>query len=191
MKKENASTLKRRQPLYLPGDQSLLMPTVQRKPVFHLICGLPGSGKTTLAKQIAETTGAIRFCPDDWIKMIWRENAESSGNQYRDQVEQMQWQMAVQLLNHSIDVIIEWGTWGRSEREKLRDDAKAAGATVSFYFLNPPQKILRERLLKRNLQADPNEFSIPAGDIDAFLTGCFNSLQVPTQDELLTYDCVG
>jgi len=33
----------------------------------HLICGLPGSGKTTLSKKIEAETGAIRFCPDEWI----------------------------------------------------------------------------------------------------------------------------
>jgi len=31
-----------------------------------LICGLPGSGKTTLAKQLAAETKAVRLCPDEW-----------------------------------------------------------------------------------------------------------------------------
>src|SRR2546428_13997436 len=31
-----------------------------------LICGLPGSGKTTLAKQLAPKVPAVRFCPDEW-----------------------------------------------------------------------------------------------------------------------------
>ena len=36
----------------------------------HLICGLPGSGKTTLAKQLETSEGAVRFCPDEWIAEI-------------------------------------------------------------------------------------------------------------------------
>jgi predicted kinase len=105
-----------------------------KSPLLHLICGLPGSGKTTLAKSIAASTGAFRFSPDEWIKDIWNDKAETEGNQFRDQIEQLQWKIAKQLLQNSISVIIEWGTWGRTEREKLRDEAKNVGAAVKFYY---------------------------------------------------------
>jgi len=75
-----------------------------------MICGLPGSGKTTLAKKIASTAAALRFSPDEWIKDIWGNQAEAEGNRFRDQVEQLQWKIAKRLLLRSIDVIIEWGT---------------------------------------------------------------------------------
>ncbi|MEY2425139.1 MAG: hypothetical protein QOI61_711, partial [Actinomycetota bacterium] len=32
-----------------------------------VICGLPGSGKTTLAKELEQSMPAVRFCPDDWF----------------------------------------------------------------------------------------------------------------------------
>src|SRR5882757_6362667 len=153
-------------------------------PILHLICGLPGSGKTTLAKSITASTGAIRFSPDEWIKDIWNERAESEGNQFRDQIEQLQWKIAKQMLQNSIDVIIEWGTWGRSEREKLRDEGKAVGARVKFYYLNISREILKERVLKRNQNIDRNEFYIPEKGIETFLDDCFNSFQIPTAEEL-------
>ncbi|HQU83558.1 MAG TPA: ATP-binding protein [Pyrinomonadaceae bacterium] len=109
--------------------------TQNNQPILHLICGLPGSGKTTLAKQIA-ASGAIRFCPDEWIKDIWNETAETEGNEFRDVIEQLQWKMAKEILQKSVDVIIEWGTWGRDEREKLRDEAREIGAKVKFYYLD-------------------------------------------------------
>ena len=31
----------------------------------HLICGFMGFGKTTLAKKLAEETGAVRLTPDE------------------------------------------------------------------------------------------------------------------------------
>jgi len=35
-----------------------------------LICGLPGSGKTTLAKQLELAHSALRLCPDEWIATL-------------------------------------------------------------------------------------------------------------------------
>jgi predicted kinase len=32
-----------------------------------LICGLPGSGKTTLARRLAGDLPGIRLCPDGWL----------------------------------------------------------------------------------------------------------------------------
>jgi predicted kinase len=88
-----------------------------KNPTLHLICGLPGSGKTILAKSIAASTGSIRFSPDEWIKDIWIDKAESEGNRFSDQIEQLQWRIAKQMLQNSIGVIIEWGTLIPTEEE--------------------------------------------------------------------------
>jgi predicted kinase len=36
-------------------------------PVLILICGLPGAGKTTLARRLEQELPAIRLSPDEWI----------------------------------------------------------------------------------------------------------------------------
>jgi predicted kinase len=159
------------------------------KPILHLICGLPGAGKTTLAKEIAASSGAIRFCPDEWIKSIWDEKAEITGNQFRDNIEQLQWKTVREILRNSVDVIIEWGTWGRDEREKLRDEAKELGAQVKFYYLDVSREILKERILARNKAT--GEFYILENEIEKFLDDCFNSIQIPTVEELNSYDFLG
>ncbi|MFZ0544969.1 MAG: AAA family ATPase [Candidatus Promineifilaceae bacterium] len=40
-----------------------------------LICGLPGSGKTTLARQIEQSRSALRLCPDEWIARLLKDTA--------------------------------------------------------------------------------------------------------------------
>jgi len=161
------------------------------QPTLHLICGLPGAGKTTLAKEIAARGRAVRFCPDEWIKDIWREKAETEGNQFRDQIEHLQWKTAKEILRNRVDVIIEWGTWGRDEREKLRDEAREIGAKVKLCYLDVSREILRERILIRNKDLGFDEFHIPENEIEKFLDDCSNSFQRPTAEELDSYDLLG
>ncbi len=162
-----------------------------KNPMLHLICGLPGTGKTLLAKSISASTGSIRFSPDEWIKEIWADKAESEGNRYREKIEQLQWKMAKQLLQKSTSVIIEWGAWGRNEREKLRDEARALGAKVKFYYLEASREILRKRILNRNQNKEPYEFYIQENEIETLLDEWISSMQIPTEEELGTYDFIG
>jgi predicted kinase len=52
----------------------------------------------------------------------------------RARFEALQWSMAQQLLKLGISVIIEWGTWGRSERDMLREGARKLGVAVELHF---------------------------------------------------------
>jgi len=35
-----------------------------------IVCGLPGAGKTTLAKSLEESLRAIRFSADEWMEAL-------------------------------------------------------------------------------------------------------------------------
>jgi len=93
-------------------------------------CGLPGSGKTTHAKLLEGKLRAIRFSPDEWMNILVVDLYDEG---MRAKIEALQWKLAQGLLTLGLTVIIEWGTWGRSERDTLRTGARALGAAVELH----------------------------------------------------------
>ncbi|MDP4011811.1 MAG: ATP-binding protein [Candidatus Roizmanbacteria bacterium] len=154
----------------------------------HLICGLPGSGKTTLAKKIEKEKSAVRFAPDEWIKDIWGKTAETEGNTFRDQIEQLQWKIGKQILKSGTDVIIEWGTWGRDERDRLRTEAKSLGSDVKLYYLKADKEVLKARIVERNKNLGDYEFRMPEETLDEELDKAIVTFEVPTKEEMEEYD---
>ncbi|MBV8514789.1 MAG: ATP-binding protein [Acidobacteria bacterium] len=148
-----------------------------RAPRLILVCGLPGSGKTTLACRLEATLAAIRFSPDDWLKAL---DISIYAEGKRAKVESLQWELAQQLLTRGQIVVIEWGTWGRSERDALRVRARALGAAVELRYLHAPIDVLFERIQKRALEDPPIE--------RAALGRWSQQFQVPTAEELALFD---
>ena len=117
-----------------------------------IVCGLPGSGKTTWAKTLESKLRAIRFCADEWMDTLainlWEEET-------RTRIESLQWELAQQLLVLGLTIIIEWGTWGRSERDAMRVRARELGAAVELHYLSAPVDILFERIQRRSMEYPP------------------------------------
>jgi predicted kinase len=98
----------------------------------------------------------------------------------RDRIEALQWTVAKDLLRAGSTVIIEWGTWARSERDHLRREAKALGSSVELCFLNVPLDELWRRIRARGMEDPP----IRRSDLEQW----FGIFQAPAEDELRLYD---
>jgi predicted kinase len=119
-----------------------------------IVCGLPGSGKTTRARALEAKLRAVRFCPDDWMESL---SIDIYNEEARGKVEALQWKLAQELLVLGLLVIIEGGTWGRSERDALRLRARELGAAVELHYLFAPPNVLFERIQRRGLENPPIE----------------------------------
>ena len=117
-----------------------------------IVCGLPGSGKTTHARRLETELSAIRFCADEWMEALavdlWDETL-------RGKVERLQWQLAQQFLTQGLTVIVEWGTWSKAERDALRLRARDMGVAVDLHYLTAPIDVLYERIQKRCMENPP------------------------------------
>jgi|HubBroStandDraft_6_1064221.scaffolds.fasta_scaffold08778_4 predicted kinase len=142
-----------------------------------ILCGLPGSGKTTLGRALESRLRAVRFAPDEWMHALALDYYDEDR---RGKIEALQWRLAQQLLVLGLTVIIEWGTWGRSERDALRLGARALGAAVELHYLTAPPEVLFERIQRRGMENPPV-------DREA-LARWFEIFQPPTLEEMALYD---
>lgn len=146
-----------------------------------LICGLPGSGKTTLAKQLAEEVPAVRLCPDEWKHDLGIDYYDEQG---RVRLEKRLWQLGQELLGLGQSVILENGFWAREEREELRLGARSLGVAVELHYLETPLDELWRRLEIRNEEARPGTAPIKREDLDKWA----QQFEAPDTAELALFD---
>lgn len=149
-----------------------------KQPRLVVLCGLPASGKTTLARELAEAYGAVRLNADEWKLAL---GIDPFDDDLRVRLETQLLALTQRLLTLGTSVILEWGFWARSERDDLREMARSLGAAVELRFLDVPYDELVWRVVERTANGG---IPITASHMERY-RGMF---QPPTHDELSLFD---
>jgi predicted kinase len=136
-------------------------------PRMILLCGLPGSGKTTLARRLEHALSAVRLCPDEWMTDLALDLWDEA---LRTRLEVRLSQLAFELLRLGQSVVLEYGFWGRSERDQKRAEARALGVPIDLYYLNPPFEELWRRLDERNQNTTHGTVVISRAELENYAT---------------------
>ena len=153
---------------------------MKAKPTVHVICGFIGAGKTTFAKKLEHQTGAVRITKDEWlIRLIGNDPTIDRFAEYDQKICGLSRDVAFQLVQKGVDVIIDEGFWAREERAEIRDRIARLGAKPILYYLDTPIETIRQRVLGRNDIPGKDSFIISRELLESYL----QYWQPPGEDE--------
>jgi predicted kinase len=145
----------------------------------HLVSGPIGAGKTTKALKIVDQFNAILLSADLWMQAS---GIPLRNTAVRANVERAQLKIALLLLSQGRDVVIDWGTWARSERLDIISSAKAQGDTVNGYFITPELGVLMSQVENRESNWSTSDRATPREIAESL-----ENFEKPQNDELLEY----
>jgi predicted kinase len=146
-----------------------------------LICGLPASGKSTLARRLAPKIPAIRLDKDGWVTQL---GADLWDDEFRVRLEHQLWILSQDLLAQGQNVILEWGHWARVERDEKRLGARALGVGVELHYLDAPLEELIERAERRTASGEWTASPMTRAHFETWAT----IFQPPDAEEILLFD---
>jgi predicted kinase len=142
-----------------------------------VMVGLPASGKTTRAREIAADGNALRLTPDEWMIPVFGQD-QPEGK--RNVVEGRLIWLALSALRVGTSVVLDFGVWGRDERSALRALAASVGAISELVYLEVDGEEQWRRVQARSLTDAATTFAMTREDLVKWAPG----FQAPSRAEL-------
>ena len=146
-----------------------------------LTCGLPGAGKTVLARQLAADRSALRLTKDEWLIALGSNPWDEAT---RVKLEHQLWHLAGEVLRLGLSVVLDFGLWARSERDEFRAAARGLGVGVELHYLDVPADELWRRIDARNAAPPWDSYPISRSQLDEWAA----RFQAPDAVELALFD---
>jgi predicted kinase len=149
----------------------------RQPPTLFLIVGLPGSGKTVRARELAAERGALLMTPDAWMLSLF---GPSQPDGKREVLEGRLIGLAMEALRLRVGVVLDFGLWGRDERSALRWIAASLEAACEVIYLPVDREVQLSRVRGRWERTPEQTFPMTEAELDAWR----DQFDVPDAEEL-------
>ena len=151
----------------------------------YLIVGLPGAGKTTRAKELEVRESALRLTPDDWQMAIFQEDSpmrwrSKERADHRDRIEGKLVEVGLRAARLGINVVFDFGLWGKDERSALRWMADSVGVHGQVVYLPIDYEEQRRRITDR-YETESGQFEMSDAELQQWQV----QFEAPDHEELL------
>lgn len=123
------------------------------KPILYIFCGIPFSGKTTLARKLVDKFGLIRIDLDE-IKfdLFGKEISDEQIDKFGwDKIYQEMYRKIEQVLKTGETVICDTGNFTKYERRLVKKIADKVGIKFKTVFVDTPKETAKQRWTKNKL----------------------------------------
>ena len=144
----------------------------------YIMCGLPFSGKTTIAKQLAKKQEFSVVSVDDIRESLgfyWEKN-EASKDDWEKIFKTVELKIT-SLLKSGNNVIYDSANQDKASRIKFKELAISLGVKSRVVFVDTPMKVILERY-SSNLNSK-ERFHLP----EKYFNAAVNTFEPPTEDE--------
>ena len=122
----------------------------------------------------------MRITKDEWsICLIGNDPTIDGYEEWDTKIIELSRDVAFQLAEKGIDVIIDEGFWAKEQRDELRRKIDAIGAKAVMYYVETPIETIRDRVVERNNNLTKDSFKISREMLDNYLM----YWQPPSEDE--------
>lgn len=153
------------------------------RPRLIIVCGIPGSGKSTFALRVADRWGAVRFASETFAEQLGAAARTVSGDLSKEAIVHAYSVMAAAVRDSlaTNKLVVAVGSFRSEEqRRRFRDIATSSGASVTTVRIVCSVETAAKRIRSRRAigERGPNEEAIlqidaaldRANDIDMVLT---------------------
>lgn len=144
-----------------------------------LICGVICSGKSTLARHMAEECRAIILSCDELTKAL----GDDLGDRHDAIAARIHTYLqgkAVALCRLGVNVILEWGFWRAADRAEMSRFLKGAGVPFEWHYIDVSHEQLMRNVARRNANPGPCDYMVDRGLLDK----CLDAFQPPAAGEM-------
>ena len=146
-----------------------------------MTCGKICCGKTTYARKLEEELGAVVLSIDEVMLSLFPDGAGEMHDAYALRAEQYLLAISLKILRSGTDVILDWGLWTRTQRDRLREFYRANHFPSEIHYLRIDENEWRRRIRQRN----SDRAGSPSYYVDEGLLEKVGSLfEEPAEDEI-------
>ena len=138
------------------------------KPTVYLLCGLPGSGKSTCAREL-EKSSAFRLTLDEELfKRFGREFESGYEEKERATKEELK-MILLENMATGRSVILDYGFWKKAARDEYRELIEQRGGECKLLYFKVSSDELKKRLAFRNVTDQMNNHHIDETLLEKFI----------------------
>ncbi|WP_272691913.1 MULTISPECIES: AAA family ATPase [Providencia] len=157
-------------------------PLLKKQPRLYFLCGKIASGKSTLAKQLANHPRTILLCEDEWLAALYPNEINELAHYVEKSalVKQVLEDHIRQLIQAGNNIVMDFPANTPIQRQWLMSLAQSSDVSYVFHVLQVSNDECKARLTARNL-AGENPFQTSETQFD-LITAHFS---YPTSSERL------